>query len=87
MATITEQLGEFAANISLARLPDEVIEKANACFLWGLRGAFTTDESYADNEEERQMAGAIAVANLVRLVRVKSATEGDLQTQHSWRKS
>jgi hypothetical protein len=60
MATITEQLGEFAASISLDRLPDEVIEKAKSCLLWGIGVALSTDESYANNTVARQMAADVA---------------------------
>lgn len=43
MATIAERFGEFAANVSLDRLPDEVIDKAKACLLWSFAVALSTD--------------------------------------------
>ncbi len=64
MATITEQLGEFAANVSVSQLPGEVVEKAKSCLLWGLCGALNVDKSYANNVTGREMATTIASENL-----------------------
>jgi 2-methylcitrate dehydratase PrpD len=63
MASVTEELGEFVASIGLSSLPPEVVDKAKACLLWGFCGSFTTDESYANNAVDREIAAAIASAS------------------------